>query len=338
MKEFTIKPNEENQRLDKYLKKRLPECGSGFLYKMLRKKNICYNNKKASGNEMLKAGDKVTIFFSDETFAKFAGTPKVQDATYDTLAALPMSGISIVYEDEHILIANKPFNMLSQKAKADDVSANEILLGYLIRTGKLSREDYQTFRPSVCNRLDRNTTGLLLMGVSLKGSQDLSRMLKERTIQKYYLAIVSGELSKKSHLKGYLQKEEATNTVTISPVRAHETDACIETEFVPLACSNQATLLRVHLITGKTHQIRAHLASIGHPIIGDPKYGNRNINQQYYRQYGIKAQLLHAYQLIFPDHTVYEAEAPAYFSKVIPQVNKCQHGIPEDFEVLPSKR
>ena len=316
MREFTIKKKEENQRLDKYLKKLLPNATTSFLYKMIRKKNICYNGKKASGNELLREGDTVTIFFSEETFTKFSGDLSRQEDVFEALAGLGMSGITIVYEDSDILIADKPFNMLSQKASAKDISANEILLGYLIRTGKITKEEFATFRPSVCNRLDRNTTGLILMGITLKGSQELSKMLKERTIQKFYLTVVSGRVTAGEHLSGYLCKDQRTNRVSITQKPAQDDSKHIETSYELLCYANGTTLLKVHLITGKTHQIRAHLASVGHPIIGDPKYGDRELNQTFQRKYQVKGQLLHAFLLEFPDGRVYKAAPPAAFSRI----------------------
>jgi 23S rRNA pseudouridine955/2504/2580 synthase len=316
MKEFIIKSNEENQRFDKYLKKLLPDAGSSFLYKMLRKKNITLNGKKAEGSEILKNGDKIAVFFSDETFLKFSGKKASQDDIYDRLAKLPLGGVEIVYEDDDILIANKPFNMLSQKTAPSDISANEHLLGYLIREGRLTREDYATFHPSVCNRLDRNTTGLILMGISLKGSQQLSSMLKERKIQKYYLAAVDGEVQTGEHLKGYLSKDTETNQVRITKTRVTPDAKPVETSYEPLMFSCGATLLKVHLITGKTHQIRAHMASIGHPIIGDPKYGLASVNRKYREENQVRAQLLHAYRLEFPDGRVFETKMPNTFYKV----------------------
>jgi 23S rRNA pseudouridine955/2504/2580 synthase len=316
MKEFTIRPNEENQRFDKYLKKLLPNATISFLYKMLRKKNITLNGKKAEGNELTKSGDKVAVFFSDETFLKFAGAEQTEDCEFDRLAALPLAGLAIVFADSDILIADKPFNMLSQKTSPSDISANERLIGYLIREGKLTRESYATFHPSVCNRLDRNTTGLILMGISLKGSQQLSSMLRERTIQKYYLAVADGEVTHGEHLKGYWVKDKKTNQVRITARKESPDATPVETSYEPLCFADGATLLKVHLITGKTHQIRAHLASIGHPVIGDPKYGLPEVNRKYREENHVRAQLLHAYRLEFPDGRVFATEIPNTFYKV----------------------
>lgn len=316
MKEFKIHKNEENQRLDKYLKKLLPNATTSFLYKMLRKKNIVINGKKASGNEILAVDDTIQIYFSDDTFAKFSANTKALQAEYESLKSLPMKGLSVIFEDEDILVVNKPANMLSQKAKEQDISANENLLGYLIRNNALSLSDFATFRPSVCNRLDRNTTGLLLMGKTLAGSQMLSEMLRNRTVKKYYRAIVRGKISDASHLSGYLTKDYKTNKVTIT--KENLLDAVpIETAYEPLEITDDHTFLEIHLITGKTHQIRAHLASIGHPIIGDMKYGDGNVNKAYQKDFGVKSQLLHAYRLEFPDGRVLVAPLPDYYNKIM---------------------
>lgn len=315
MKEFIIKNNESNQRFDKYLLKLLPNATKGFLYKMLRKKNITYNGKKATGNEMLKTGDVIKVFFSDDTFNKFSRDIEEVKKDYEYLKKLEAKNIKVVFEDDNILIVNKPFNMLSQKANSTDISANEYLLGYLIRENKLSFDDFITFKPSVCNRLDRNTTGLLLMGKTLKGSQELSKMLKDRSLGKFYHAIVSGELTKGQHLKGFLTKNNSDNTVVISEKKISEDSDIIETSYKPMKAGDGWTLLEVHLITGKTHQIRAHLASIGHPIIGDMKYGDIRINREYKDNYKIKSQLLHAYRLEFPNGKIYIAEEPENFKK-----------------------
>jgi 23S rRNA pseudouridine955/2504/2580 synthase len=229
-----------------------------------------------------------------------------------------MKGLQVLYEDQDILIADKPYNMLSQKAKPEDVSANEYLLGYLIRSGALQPEDFATFRPSVCNRLDRNTTGLLLMGKSLAGSQRLSEYLRDRSVRKFYRAIVEGKIEGGEHLSGWLLKEERTNQVKIFSQEV-EGAARIETAYEPIACTDGVTLLEVHLITGRTHQIRAHLASLGHPIIGDPKYGDFACNRKVREAFHVDHQLLHAYRLEFPDGSQYIAPMPKGFQCFFPE-------------------
>lgn len=303
MKQFTISPNESGQRFDKYLKKLLSNASGSFVYKMLRKKNITLNDHKADGTEKLASGDQVKLFLSDETFEKFSGG-KQANSEYEAAKAVDASRLKVVYEDEDVLIINKPSGMLSQKAVPEDISANEYILSYLIRKGELTEEQWKTFRPSICNRLDRNTSGLLIAGKSLNGLQQMAEALKKRTVQKYYRCIVKGEVKEKTHLKGYLSKDESTNKVTIRTRITTDEKADylpIETEYRPVQISNGYTELEVHLITGRSHQIRAHLASIGHPIIGDVKYGDRGVNEHFRREAGIRSQMLHAYRIVFED-------------------------------------
>ncbi|MDY2589908.1 MAG: RluA family pseudouridine synthase [Agathobacter sp.] len=317
MKEYIIKNNEAGQRFDKYLKKILPNASSSFIYKMLRKKNITLDGHKASGTEILKIGSDVKIFFSDETFDKFSVDLSALKNEYDALSKLTLSGLKIIFENDDILIADKPVNMLSQKSGISDISANERLIGYLISNSGLDFEEFKTFKPSVCNRLDRNTTGLILMGKSLKGSQYLSQILKERSIEKYYRTIVAGKVTEPQHIEGFLTKDKDRNIVKITDKKIDETSTEIKTEYRPIKSNNNVTLLEVHLITGKSHQIRAHLASIGHPIIGDPKYGDEKLNNIFMRQYKIKTQLLHAYKVVFPDDNSYIAQMPQIYTTII---------------------
>ena len=302
MREFQINSNESGQRFDKYLKKLLVNAPGSFVYKMLRKKNITLNNRKADGTEKLAKGDCVKLFLSDETFEKFSGGEK-NVTIYERLKGL--KPLPVVYEDKDILIVNKPSGMLSQKAKDTDVSANEHILSYLIDKGELTEEAMRTFKPSVCNRLDRNTSGLLVAGKTLKGLQEMSEALKLRTVQKYYRCIVKGEISESSYMKGWLTKDSVDNKVTIynnKPQTVQGEEAFfIETEYVPLWAKGGYTELEVHLITGRSHQIRAHLASIGHPIVGDVKYGDKKINELFRQEYQIHSQMLHAYRMVFED-------------------------------------
>lgn len=294
MQELHVTANEAGQRLDKLLAKFLNQAPKSFLYKMMRKKNIVLNGKKCTGNEKLKQGDSIKLFFSDETIEKFSA------GTYVTPKKEKINMLPIIYEDEQVLLMNKPVGVLSQKAKDSDVSAVEILINYLIETNQLSKEQFRTFHPSICNRLDRNTSGILVAGKTLPALQEMNRFFKERTIAKYYRCLVKGRVIKnEDYIKGYLVKDQKTNKVSITKKKTEE-GVPIETEYCVIQSNDEVSLLEVHLITGKTHQIRAHLESIGHPIIGDYKYGDKQINEMYRQEYGLKSQLLHAYRLEMP--------------------------------------
>ncbi len=330
--------------MDKLLAKYLKSAPKGFFYKMLRKKNITLNGKKALGNEKLTAGDEICMFLADATIEKFGGgarelDPSVQKAL-DEKFSLP-----ILYEDSHILLLDKPSGMLSQKSAPKDVSLNEYMIAYLLEGGQLSCEEMESFRPSVCNRLDRNTSGIVTAGKSLAALQQLGSMLHDRTLKKYYLTVVSGDVKEPRKIRGFLIKDEKTNTAAIKEGNGSASGVSggqkIETEYVPLAGNGQITLLKVHLITGRTHQIRAHLASEGYPIVGDPKYGVPGVNAYYCRKYRIHAQLLHAWKMEFPkcqgalqgisDRTV-TAPLPGRILDVIKGESIWGHGIPEVFE------
>lgn len=307
MRLITVTENDAGQRFDKFLHKCLPAASSGFLYKMLRKKNITLNDKKAEGKEILKLSDQVKFFLSDETYGKFEGL-SLPDLSEYKRAYDELKGIGVVYEDKDILILNKPAGILSQKAETSQLSLNEWVAGYLLAGKEYGEETLQRFKPSVCNRLDRNTTGLVLAGKTLSGLQFLSGALKERNIRKYYRLCVKGQIHKESVIEGYLLKDHAANRVRIFPesdwkikTAEKEKAAYIKTAYRPVKVMKDKTLLEVELITGKTHQIRAHLSSAGHPLIGDYKYGDPDLNRKYRETFGIRTQMLHAYRLVFPD-------------------------------------
>ena len=306
MQEIIANDNQAGQRLDKLLHKVLPEASTSFLCKMLRKKNIVLNDKKAEGKEMLIFGDSIKIYLADETYQKFGGIilgmREVSGNEYEK-AYSQIKGIEIVYEDAHVLICNKPSGVLSQKAQEDDISINEWFIGYLLANQKIKKEELVLFKPSICNRLDRNTSGLLLCGKSLLGIQTLNKWVKDRDIRKFYRLFVVGDMTKAEHIKGYLKKDEKTNKVVVSSEYMDGYDE-IETKYTPLEQIGGITYVEVELITGKTHQIRAHLSSVGHPLLGDYKYGNKKINDKFKQIYGIKDQMLHAYRLEFPLHEI----------------------------------
>ena len=298
----------DGQRLFKLLGKYLNAAPDSFLYKMLRKKNIKLNNQKADGSELLKAGDIINIYLADDTILKFQKEKETGNVHHLIKERKPLE---ILYESKDILIVNKPVGTLSQKAKPSDCSLNEQIVAYYHGT----RKNDSLFCPSVCNRLDRNTSGLVLAGMSLKGSQVLSLLLKGRALDKTYITIVMGQISKAGRINGYLLKDEKSNKVTLqNKIGADDENNQkhdIDTVYEPIKTASYKnvsyTLLKVRLITGKTHQIRVHMASIGHPIIGDRKYGNQKINAFFNQRFHLRYQLLHAMQITFPkEHAIYD--------------------------------
>lgn len=315
MKQIIVQQNEAGQRLDKLLAKILNKAPKSFIYKMLRKKNIVLNGKKADGSEKLVLEDEIKLFLSEETIAIFTEPVNTTIVEHD---------LDIIYEDRHIMIINKPLGVLSQKAEKEDVSIVEHIISYLITSGQITTEQLMSFKPGVCNRLDRNTSGLLVAGKSLTGLQEMASVLQSRSLDKYYLCMVKGRLEGKKRIEGYLHKDENKNMVTIHPKQEPDTEY-ICTEYEPLSYTltqtgmsekershnvrqkqNQEdpkgdfTFLQVKLITGRSHQIRAHLASINHPLIGDYKYGDQKTNHYFKLKYGLTHQLLHSYRMVYP--------------------------------------
>ena len=296
MQKITVSSNEAGQRLDKLLGKYLSNAPMSFVYKMLRKKNIKLNGKKAQGNEKLEPGDKVVLFFSEETLEKFCGDSPENKGKRQ-------ADFPIIYEDDQILLINKPAGLLSQKAKPEDVSLVELVQQYVgCEPG---------FSPGICNRLDRNTSGIVVAGKTLPALQKMSELFRTREVEKYYLTIVKGAMTEKKEVDGYLLKDAKTNKVTVYR-EEKKGSSYIRTGYEPLVTTREMTLLRVHLMTGKPHQIRSHLSSLGHPVLGDAKYGGAHPQ--------IKYQLLHAYELHFPKlGKPFEKISGKCFTATIPQ-------------------
>lgn len=320
-----IEGDHAGQRLDKFLGKYLSQAPSGFYYKMLRKKNITLNGKRAEGRELLRQGDRVALWLADETLLKFGGylpgQPKAANGQHggdgaDNISLYrrayhALQGVGVVYEDSHVLILDKPAGVLTQQAKAGDLSLNEWMVGYLLDAGGTTAQGLRLFCPSVCNRLDRNTSGLVLCGKSLPGSQALGELIRSREVHKLYRTVCVGvpeaAANGVTEIQGYLQKDSRTNQVAIcrqGPGEYIRTNYRVLGQYrIPSAPPRREFLfaeLEVGLVTGKTHQIRAHLASVGHPLAGDNKYGNAQINQLLKRRFGLRWQLLHAHRLQFP--------------------------------------
>lgn len=360
MKQFTVQQNEAGQRLDKLLGKLLNKAPKSFIYKMLRKKNITLNGKKADGSEKLALSDEITLFLSEDTFNQFHESNSKQEIP----AELDLN-LDIIYEDKHIIIVNKPVGVLSQKADKNDISMVEYIIAYLLKTGQITQTQLDSFQPAVCNRLDRNTSGVLIAGKSLAGLQEMARLLKSRSLNKYYLCIVKGKVEGKKTIEGFLSKDNAKNQVSIYPSEREDSEyICTEYEPIEFTETTQIldltskettrisnfrsekdinknsiyvnstetdkvrgsyTLLQVKLITGRSHQIRAHLASIGHPVIGDYKYGDQKTNHYFNKKYNLSYQLLHSYRMIFPElkgefeylsHKEFTAGPPELFMKI----------------------
>ena len=323
MQQIEIKENEAGQRLDKFLHKFMPLAPASFFYKMLRRKNITLNGKKAEGNEKLIVGDKLSFYLSEETIQNFMNKEAASDEYEKAFCRL--KGIKIVYEDEHVLFMNKPAGILSQKASPLDLSLNEWMIGYLLAEKILDVKALSTFKPSICNRLDRNTMGLVLGAKTLAGSQKINHLIKSRSIKKFYRMLVKGEVRKEETLEGFLIKDEVSNKVRLAAKGNEDKSAYIKTRYYPVQFFSDKTLVEAELITGKTHQIRIHMASTGHPLLGDYKYGDRQWNDKYKRQFHVNSQLLYASRLEFP-----ELESP--FERLSGQ--KIEIAAPEIFDQI----
>ncbi len=309
MKQITVTTDMASQRLDKYLQRLLPSCPKSLLYKQLRKKNITLNSAKATGSEMIKAGDVISVFFSDETYEKFASGEEINTSVFEK-AFKELKGIDVVYEDDRILIFNKPANVLSQSADNKDLSVNEYLVGYLLDKGAVSKTSLQVFRPSVCNRLDRNTSGLIMCSKNLEGSRYLSAKIKDKDLEKSYLALVMGRFSGPETDTAYVIKDEKENKLLFV---TEDTPGAmmIKTGFERVKCGDEISLVKVRLYTGKSHQIRAHLSRLGFPILGDRKYGNEKSASM------AKRQMLHSYQTILEEDINLKAPLPSDMSRII---------------------
>jgi 23S rRNA pseudouridine955/2504/2580 synthase len=257
---------------------------------MLRKKRIKYNKKKAQGNEKLSVGDTIQLYLAEETIDQFQEVKKIKktEKTFE-----------VVYEDEQLLLCNKPLGLLVHPDRPDGQhTLTEEVLSYLVENGEYDPCTAKGFVPSICNRLDRNTSGIVIVGKNLGSVQEINEMIQHNRIKKFYLTLVKGVVKKQGILKGYHVKNEKTNQVKIYH-SYQEGSKQVETHYNPIENNGQYTLMEIELVTGRSHQIRAHFAEIGHPLIGDSKYGDHEINGYIQKQYGLKYQFLHAYKIIF---------------------------------------
>ncbi len=304
MREIRIRKEESGQRLDKFLRRFLPGAGTGFIYKMLRKKNILLDGRKAEGREILQEGSLIRIYFSDETLQAFQAPSG--SAIGSEKAVLPDD--AVVYEDKNLMIINKPAGILTQKASDQDISLTEMVRFRLLEKGVRSEEDRLFYEPGPANRIDRNTSGLVVYPLTLSAARQISQMFRERTIHKRYLTLVAGEYRGPERLTAWCMRN---SDLRKTEILFHEQKGAdrIETICEPLVTKKNRTLLRVTLVTGRTHQIRSHLQSCGYPVIGDPKYGrylrdgkqkSRQTEDDPVPATSLRRQFLHAWQMEFP--------------------------------------
>ena len=284
---LTITKNDAGQRLDKFLTKTYRNLPQSLLYKAIRKKDIRLNGKRCEANSRLQEGDSLYLFLPDDALA-------IAPPTYEFMHAARK--LDIVYEDEHVMLLNKKAGLL---VHPDDKEFADTLIfrvqRYLYEKGEYDPAAEQSFTPALVNRIDRNTSGIVIAAKTAAALRILNEKLKNREIEKYYLCIVHGKMPKQTDtLEGYLEKNEAQNRVYVSDT-AKQGARTIRTRYTVLEQRDDLSLLEIHLLTGRTHQIRAHMASIGHPLLGDGKYGTNALN----KGTGFHKQALCSYRLQF---------------------------------------
>jgi len=284
---LTITKNDAGQRLDKFLTKTYRNLPMSLLYKAIRKKDIRLNGKRCEAAARLQEGDTLSLFLPDDALA-------ITPPTYEFMHA--SRSLDIVYEDEHVMLLNKKAGLL---VHPDDREFADTLIfrvqRYLYEKGEYDPAAEQSFTPALVNRIDRNTSGIVIAAKTAAALRILNEKLKNREIEKYYLCIVHGRMPKQTDtLEGYLEKNEAQNRVYVSDT-PRPGARTIRTRYTVLEQRGDLSLLEIHLLTGRTHQIRAHLASIGHPLLGDGKYGTNALN----KGTGFNKQALCSYRLQF---------------------------------------
>ena len=276
MREILISQNEKEQKLLKLLQKYFKGQADSFLYKMLRKKNILLNGKKADGKEILQLGDIVQLYFSEESLGKLL---QERESTEKELWTQKWQS-AILYEDNHCILFNKPVGLLSENDGSSSFSVNSLLLSYMRTKGELSKEQEKSFRPGIANRLDRNTSGIIIFGKSLGGLQAFAKLLQSHDLEKKYYALVYGDFQKTGLQEHFLEKDRGHNKALES-----EKGKKVQSAFEKLACVESSV---------------GPLSLLSHPIVGDDKYGDTRKNAKLRRTFPLSYQLLHAYSLRFP--------------------------------------
>ena len=328
MREITITANDAGRRLDRFLRKYLKEASLGEIYKFIRK-DVKVDGKRKAESHMLSEGEVLTLYLSDEVIEKLIGKPSGRSSA--------KRGFSILFEDENLLAVSKPAGLLthgdSQNKK--DHLANQVR-DYLITKGDFNPRIEKVFSPAPAGRLDRNTSGIILFGKNSEAARELGRAVRENSIGKFYLTITCGIIDERTELSGSLTKDDSRNKVNISDSDNADGKTVLTIadpiENLSYGHGLPATLAEVELVTGRTHQIRAHLASIGHPVVGDSKYAEgagpdaKALNRYLQEHYKLSTQLLHAARLEMRDMEgslsylngqVFEAPLPQKFEDIL---------------------
>lgn len=286
MKEFIINRNDSGQRLDKFVLKAVPRLPQSMMYKAIRNKRIKLNGKRAEISSRLCEGDTVQMYLNDEFF----------DSVTETEFMSVSSVLNIIYEDDNIMLLDKKNGMVVHE---DDDNTADTLINrvkrYLYEKGEYDPNAENSFAPALCNRLDRNTGGIVIAAKNAESLRILNQKIRDREIEKYYLCVTVGVPPKRADtVTAYLEKDSASNTVKVTD-RKSSTNKTIVTSYRVIRDNGSLALVEIKLGTGRTHQIRAHMAHIGCPLLGDGKYGINRIN----REYKVKTQALYSYRLKF---------------------------------------
>lgn len=286
MIEITISKNDANQRFDRFLRKYFEDAPLSVIQKNIRKKNFKINDSRAKADTFVYENDRIKMYISDENYNKWITKTDFKPTDFN---------LDVVFEDKNIILMDKDSGILTHSTNKNDYGNNlvDFMLSYLHKTHQVDKSN-KTFNPAVVNRLDRNTAGLVIGAKNAESLRSLNKAIRENKIEKYYLTIVKGEITKDFTVDTNITKNENKNKI-----KSSRDGSNIITHFKPIESNGKYTLLECQLITGKTHQIRFSLAHNNTPIVGDRKYGDKNTNKILNERFNINNQILLAYKVVF---------------------------------------